>query len=82
LTLDATQVFDPYDPPVFAGFGQAVPQPRKKGPLRALTKAQVQQLFMRHSFEVKIRQMIDDNAGKLLIQTNNRRKLDPRRMQL
>lgn len=52
--MDATQVFDPYDPPVFAGFGQVAPQPRKKGPFRALTKAQVQQLFMRHSFEVNM----------------------------
>ncbi|KAI8390212.1 hypothetical protein BD560DRAFT_380258 [Blakeslea trispora] len=55
LTLDATQVFDPYEPPVFAGFGQPIPQPKKrKNPLHALTKVQSQQLFMRHTFETQI----------------------------
>jgi DnaJ family protein C protein 11 len=52
LTLDATQVFDPYEAPVFVGFGQST-QPKKKGPLHLVTKAQVQQLFMRSSFEVR-----------------------------
>lgn len=51
LSVDASGVFDPYEPPVFAGFGQPAPPP-KKGPFHALTKLQTQQLFMRHSFEV------------------------------
>ncbi|GAA5809714.1 hypothetical protein MFLAVUS_003127 [Mucor flavus] len=53
LTMDATQVFDPYEPPVFVGFGQTA-APKKKGPLHAISKAQVQQLFMRSSFETQI----------------------------
>lgn len=53
LTVDATQVFDPYEPPVFAGFGQQIQPAKKRNPIiRALSKAQTQQLFMRHSFEV------------------------------
>lgn len=51
LTLDATQVFDPYEAPVFVGFGQPT-QSRKKGPFHSISQAQVQQLFMRSSFEV------------------------------
>ncbi|KAI8344753.1 hypothetical protein BC941DRAFT_409532 [Chlamydoabsidia padenii] len=54
LSLDATQIFDPYEPPVFQSFGQPTITPRKKGPLHALTKGQVQQLFMRHSFETQL----------------------------
>jgi DnaJ family protein C protein 11 len=53
LTLNATQVFDNYEPPVYAGFGQTPIQPRMRGPLQALSKTQVQQLFMRHSFQVR-----------------------------
>ncbi|GAA5803597.1 hypothetical protein EDC94DRAFT_610938 [Helicostylum pulchrum] len=53
LTMDATQVFDPYEPPVFVGFGQTS-APKKKGPFHAVSKAQVQQLFMRSSFETQI----------------------------
>lgn len=53
LTLDATQVFDPYEPPVFVGFGQQIQPTKKKNAIvHALSKAQTQQLFMRHSFEV------------------------------
>lgn len=53
LTLDATQVFDPYEPPVFAGFGQQIQPTKKRNAIvHALSKAQIQQLFMRHSFEV------------------------------
>lgn len=51
LTVDATQLFDPYEPPVFVGFGQTS-APKKKGPFHTISKAQVQQLFMRSSFEV------------------------------
>lgn len=55
LTLDATQIFDPYEPPVFAGFGQQpIQSKRKKNPFYALTKGQVNQLFMRHSFETQL----------------------------
>ncbi|KAI9496675.1 hypothetical protein BDB00DRAFT_808296 [Zychaea mexicana] len=54
ISVDASSVFDPYEPPVFAGFGQPMAPPKKKGPLHALTKAQLQQLFMRHSFEAQI----------------------------
>ncbi|KAI8139496.1 hypothetical protein BJV82DRAFT_693841 [Fennellomyces sp. T-0311] len=54
LTVNATGVFDPYEPPVFSGFGQPMQPPKKKGPLHALTKAQLQQLFMRHSFETQL----------------------------
>lgn len=53
LTFDATQILDPYEPPVFAGFGQQPIQPKKKGPFHVLTKGQAKQLFMRHSFEVR-----------------------------
>ncbi|KAI8646159.1 hypothetical protein BD408DRAFT_337490 [Parasitella parasitica] len=55
LTLDATQVFDPYEPPVFAGFGQQIQPVKKRNAIvHALSKAQTQQLFMRHSFETQI----------------------------
>ncbi|KAI8393501.1 uncharacterized protein BYT42DRAFT_619449 [Radiomyces spectabilis] len=55
LGLDLSQVFDPYEPPVFpTGFGQPITRPKPKGPLHALKKTQVQQLFMRHSFETPI----------------------------
>ncbi|KAI8339624.1 hypothetical protein BC941DRAFT_420998 [Chlamydoabsidia padenii] len=54
LSVDATQIFDPYEPPVFQSFGQPTITPKKKGPLHALTKGQVQQLFMRHSFETQL----------------------------
>ncbi|KAI8084642.1 uncharacterized protein BX664DRAFT_360483 [Halteromyces radiatus] len=54
LTIDATQILDPYEPPVFSSFGQPALAPKKKGPLHALTKGQVQQLFMRHSFETQL----------------------------
>lgn len=54
MTVDATQVFDNYEPPVFAGFGQQIQPAKKRNPIvHALSKAQTQQLFMRHSFEVK-----------------------------
>ncbi|KAI8974740.1 hypothetical protein BDB01DRAFT_853779 [Pilobolus umbonatus] len=53
LTLDATQIIDPYDPPVFVGFGQTS-QPRKRTFLRTLMNGQVQQLFMKHSFETQL----------------------------
>jgi DnaJ family protein C protein 11 len=53
LTLDATQVLDPYEPVVFAGFGGTQPVKRNKGPFHLLAKAQVNQLFMRHSFDVR-----------------------------
>ena len=56
LTLDATQVLDPYEPPVFVGFGQSPTTPKRRGPLYALGKAQTQQLFMRSSFEVKAKE--------------------------
>lgn len=50
INLDATRVFDPYEAPVLHGFGA---QPKKaKGPMSVLARAQVQQLFMKHSFEV------------------------------
>ncbi|KAL0093828.1 hypothetical protein F4703DRAFT_1831829 [Phycomyces blakesleeanus] len=52
LRLDATQILDPYDPPVFT-FGQPT-QVRKKHPLEFLTRGRVEQLFMRHSFETQI----------------------------
>ncbi|KAG0744655.1 hypothetical protein G6F57_009539 [Rhizopus arrhizus] len=56
LTLDATQVFDPYEPPAFAGFGgNTVVKPRKRRmPWDRIAKAQVQQLFMRHSFQTQL----------------------------
>ncbi|KAJ8651470.1 hypothetical protein O0I10_012969 [Lichtheimia ornata] len=54
LNLNATGVFDPYEPPVFAGFGQPPIAPKRRGPLHALTKTQIQQLFMRHTFESQI----------------------------
>lgn len=54
INLDATQVFDPYDPPVFSGFGGPPKQAKRPSPLGALSRAQVQQLFMKHSFEVKL----------------------------
>ncbi|KAI9473679.1 MAG: hypothetical protein EXX96DRAFT_578912 [Benjaminiella poitrasii] len=56
LTVDATQVFDPYEPPVFVGFGQPLQSQKKKrkNPLSFLAKAQAQQLFMRHSFQTQI----------------------------
>jgi DnaJ family protein C protein 11 len=59
LTLNATQVFDSYEPPVFVGFGQTPVQPKRKGPFHALQKAQVQQLFMRSSFEVRERGKVE-----------------------
>jgi DnaJ family protein C protein 11 len=52
INLNASQVFDPYDPPVLHGFGQAK-KPRHKSPFDVLARAQVQQLFMKHSFEVR-----------------------------
>ncbi|CAO3597571.1 unnamed protein product [Absidia cylindrospora] len=54
LGIDATQIFDPYEPPVFSSFNQPGLAPKKKGPLHALTNGQVQQLFMRHSFETQL----------------------------
>ncbi|KAI7847477.1 hypothetical protein BDC45DRAFT_451794 [Circinella umbellata] len=51
ISVNATGIFDPYEPPVFAGFGQPMAPPKKKGPLDTLSRAQLQQLFMRHSFE-------------------------------
>ncbi|KAI8890072.1 DnaJ-domain-containing protein [Backusella circina FSU 941] len=54
LTLDATQVLDPYEPVVFAGFGGVQPVKRNKGPFHLLAKAQVNQLFMRHSFDTQL----------------------------
>lgn len=51
VNVNATQVFDPYDPPVLHGFG-AQPKKTKRSPLDVLARAQVQQLFMKHSFEV------------------------------
>ena len=53
ISVNAAGIFDPYEPPVFAGFGQPMAPPKKKGPLDTLSRAQLQQLFMRHSFEVK-----------------------------
>lgn len=67
MTLDATQVFDPYEPPVFVGFGQTpLAQPKKRGPFYALQKAQVQQLFMRHSFEVSFIRLTKCKKGKTI----------------
>lgn len=80
LTMDATQVFDPYEPPVFVGFGQTA-APKKKGPLHAISKAQVQQLFMRSSFEVREKKRKEFYCTKLFFYTK-RLKLDPRLMQL
>ncbi|PHZ09606.1 DnaJ-domain-containing protein [Rhizopus microsporus ATCC 52813] len=53
LTLDASQVFDPYEPPAFAGLG-SMPAKRRHGPLKRISQTQVQQLFMRHSFQTQI----------------------------
>ncbi|KAI9284047.1 hypothetical protein BC943DRAFT_91242 [Umbelopsis sp. AD052] len=54
VNLDATQVFDPYEPPVFSGFGGPPKQAKRSSPLGALSRAQVQQLFMKHSFETQV----------------------------
>ncbi|KAI9313222.1 hypothetical protein BX666DRAFT_1864679 [Dichotomocladium elegans] len=54
LSINAAGVFDTYEPPVFAGFGQAPIAPKKQGPLHSLQKAQIAQLFMRHSFETQL----------------------------
>lgn len=51
--MDASQVFDPYEPPAFAGLG-SIPAKRRHGPLKRITQTQVQQLFMRHSFQTQI----------------------------
>ncbi|KAG0168455.1 hypothetical protein DFQ28_011747 [Apophysomyces sp. BC1034] len=53
LSVDASQVFDPYDPPTFTAFGEPT-KPKKKSVLRLLTRAQLQQLFMRHSFQTEL----------------------------
>ncbi|GAB5588185.1 hypothetical protein Unana1_03085 [Umbelopsis nana] len=53
VNVNATQVFDPYDPPVLHGFG-AQPKKTKRSPLDVLARAQVQQLFMKHSFETQV----------------------------
>ncbi|KAI9268335.1 hypothetical protein BDA99DRAFT_435537 [Phascolomyces articulosus] len=54
ISVNAAGVFDPYEPPVFTGFGQPMEPPKKKGPFHALSKTQLQQLFMRHSFETQL----------------------------
>ncbi|KAI9261706.1 hypothetical protein BY458DRAFT_251653 [Sporodiniella umbellata] len=54
LTLDASQVLDTYEPPAFTGFGGDPVKPKRKMPWSKLAKTQVQQLFMRHSFQTQI----------------------------
>lgn len=78
LTLDATQVFDPYEPPAFAGFGgNTVVKPRKRRmPWDRIVKAQVQQLFMRHSFQVHFTKI--SSIGSLILYRHN---LDHKHMQ-
>ncbi|KAI8073127.1 hypothetical protein BC940DRAFT_324770 [Gongronella butleri] len=53
VVLDATQILDPYEPPVFNSFGQP-PVVRARGPFHRLAKGNVQQLFLRHSFETEL----------------------------
>ncbi|CAO3677610.1 unnamed protein product [Rhizopus stolonifer] len=53
LTLDASQVLYPYEPPAFTGFGQPAKKKRAM-PWDRFTKTQVQQMFMRHSFQTQI----------------------------
>ncbi|KAH8554416.1 hypothetical protein BGW37DRAFT_421450 [Umbelopsis sp. PMI_123] len=54
ISLNATQVFDPYEPPVLSGFGAQPKQAKRTNPLGALSRAQVQQLLMKHSFETQV----------------------------
>ncbi|ORX51344.1 DnaJ-domain-containing protein [Hesseltinella vesiculosa] len=53
LALDVTQILDPYEPPVFNTFGQPG-MTIKKSRFHRLTKGQLQQLYLRHTFESEL----------------------------
>lgn len=55
VNLDASPVFDPYEPPIIPAFAaRQPPKSARRNIFQPLTRLQVQQLFMRHSFEVQI----------------------------
>lgn len=55
INLDASPVFDPYEPPIIPAFAARQPtKPARRSIFQPLTRVQVHQLFMRHSFEVRI----------------------------